>query len=734
MGDDPWTVFCEISGCSSKIRKMCSTGFLAIICPCSCLNHILVISIDIILLFFLLLIFIHKASAMHTLSRQQSLCFSTMLNSAVLLNGSLGLVYLGLGFWIMGEKLSEENTILPLNGWLVVILQGFTWFVLVLAVRSKRHQLLHTARLKLCSVLAFFIAGFLCVTSLWEAIVGGSVTVKMILDVVSFPGAILLIFCTFSGPENAGPDLDLDGAGVYTPLPGGGHKISSDANLPPFEKAGLISRLSFSWLNQLMKKGKEKTLEDKDIPQLRREDRAEMCYLTFMEQQSKQTKNQSSDRPTILSTILLWQWKQILLSGIFALIKVLTLSTGPLFLRAFILVAEGKEAFKYEGYALTGGIFLSKCLESLSERQWSFRTRLIGLQARSFLSAAVYQKQLKLSNAAKATYSPAQIVSFVTVDAHKIGEYPYWFHQIWSTILQLCLALLIIYYSVGLATVAAILVVILTVVVNSPMGKLQHKYMKMLMGTQDQRLKAFTEALTNMKILKLYAWETHFKKVIERLRKDEFQRLSSVLSQRGYSLILFWSSPIIVPAVTFWACYFLGTTFSAGNVFTFMASLRLAQEPILLIPDVVAAFIEAKISLDRIAKFLDAPELQNKHVRRMSDGKEMKTSVFIKSNRISWEDNNTTRAMLRNINLMIKPGEKVAICGEVGSGKSTLLAAILGEVPHVDGIVSTLSNSIFFLNHGLENKYSTATLCTFVMRRIITNPQGIFIFIHGFPK
>ena len=182
-------------------------------------------------------------------------------------------------------------------------------------------------------------------------------------------------------------------------------------------------------------------------------------------------------------------------------------------------------------------------------------------------------------------------------------------------------------------------------------------------------------------------------KSVERLRKEEFKWLVSVLSQKGYSLILFWSSPIVVSAITFTACYFIGTTLSASNVFTFMASLRIAQEPIRLIPDVITAFIEAKVSLDRIAKFLDAPELQNKHVRKMCDGKEVEESIFIKSNRISWEDN-STRATLRNINLVVKPGERVAICGEVGSGKSTLLAAILGEVPHINGIVSTPFNSI----------------------------------------
>ena len=644
---------------------------------------------------------------MKILPRQQSLCFSTMLNSAAFLNGSLGLVYTGLGFWILGEKLGEENTILPLHGWLVVLIQGFTWFFLGLVVRFKRHQFLHAAVIRLCSVLAFTIAGFLCVTSIWEATVGDAVSIKMLLDVTSFPGAILLMFfCTFLGPKYAGTDSDIDGASFYTPLPGeggsGGDKINSDASLPAFEEAGHISKLTFWWLNSLMKKGREKTLEDKDIPQLRREDRAEMCYLMFMEQlKNKQKKKQSSDSPSILLTIFLWQWKPILISGFFALIKVLTLSTGPLFLRAFILIAEGKETFKYEGYALTGGLFLTKCLESLSERQWFFQTSLIGLQVRSFLSAAIYQKQLKLSNSERGTYSPGQILGFVTIDAYKIGEYPYWFHQIWSTSLQLCLALLIIYYSLGLVTIATLLVVILTVVANSPLGKLQHKYQKMLMETQDKRLKAFTEALTNMKILKLYAWEIHFKNVLERLRKDEFQWLLSILSKRGYIVVLFWSSPVLVSAVTFWACYFLGTTLSASNVFTFLACLRIVQEPIRLMPDVISAFIEAKVSLDRIAKFLDAPELQNKHVRKMYDGKEHQESIFINSSEISWE-NSSTRATLRNINLVVQPGEKVAICGEVGSGKSTLLAAILGEVPYDNGLVSTTFNFIFFLIHGLE--------------------------------
>ncbi|KAK3021883.1 hypothetical protein RJ639_047387 [Escallonia herrerae] len=464
------------------------------------------------------------------------------------------------------------------------------------------------------------------------------------------------------------------------------YENSMDNDVTPFEKSGFISRMTFWWLNPLLKKGKANVIEDKDIPKLRQEDQAGMCLSFFMEQLTKQKQKSSSDGPSILSTIFVWQWKSILISGCFALIKVLALATGPLLLKAFIRVAEGKKAFEYEGYALAGGLFLAKCLESLSERQWYFRTRLIGLQVRSLLSAAVYKKQLRLSNAAKTTHSPGQIMNYATVDVYRIGEYPYWFHQIWTINLQICLALAIIYYSVGLATFAALFVIILTVLGNSPLIKLQHKYITKLMVAQDGRLKAITETLTSMKVLKLYAWETHFKNVIEGLREEELNGLSSVLSQRGYYLALYWASPIIVSAATFWACYFMGIPLNASSIFTFLATLRIVQEPIRLIPDVAAKFIEGKVSLSRIVKFLEESELQQIHIKERYPGKGIDQSIVISSTSMSW-NTNSSKPTLANIDLMVKPSEKVAICGEVGSGKSTLLAAILGEVSNINGTV-----------------------------------------------
>ncbi|KAK4843574.1 hypothetical protein QYF36_010111 [Acer negundo] len=180
------------------------------------------------------------------------------------------------------------------------------------------------------------------------------------------------------GHDHVDTDLDNNIDGYYTLLQSEG--IRSSDNVTPFAEAGFFSTMSFWWLNPLVKKGKEKILENEDIPELRSADQAQTCYSIYMEQMNKWKQKGSSDSPSMLLVILFCQRKAILVSGLFAFIKVLALSSSPLFLIAFIKVASGKESFQYEAYALTGGLFLVKCLESLSGRQWYFQTRLIGLQ------------------------------------------------------------------------------------------------------------------------------------------------------------------------------------------------------------------------------------------------------------------------------------------------------------------------------------------------------------------
>ncbi|KAG8381203.1 hypothetical protein BUALT_Bualt06G0097800 [Buddleja alternifolia] len=678
-----WTVFCGESNCSDSHQTLCGADLILLTRPSSCFNHALIISFDILLLIiFLYTIFSRKASLKSSNMAASFHNISNLQLVSAIYNGLLGLVYLSLGIWILFEKLSKApeklrkvQPFLPLHWWILFVFHGLVWLLLGLTV-SLRGYKFPKSPLRLLAILVFVFAGITFGFSLFTAIFGKEMSIKVILDVFSLAGSILLLLCTYKG-YRYGDDDEND---IYDPLLSHNKTRST---VTGFAKAGLLSKFTFWWLNPLMKSGKEKTLEDEDIPELREDDRAESCYLLYKEIFNRRKQSD----PTILKTILLCHWKEILVSGLFAVLKVITISAGPLLLKSFIKVAEGNESFEYERYILVLTLFFTKILESISQRQWYFRTRLIGLKVRSLLTAAIYQKQLRLSNAAKITHSSGEIMNYVTVDAYRIGEFPFWFHQIWTTIFQLCLAIIILFQAVGSATIASMIVIIITVLCNTPLAKLQHKFQTKLMVAQDERLKAMSEALVNMKVLKLYAWETHFRHVIENLRKIEDKWLKAVQLRRAYNSFLFWSSPVLVSAATFGACYIIGVPLSSSNVFTFVATLRLVQDPVRTIPDVIGVFIQAKVAFARIVNFLEAPELESANVRvKKSSVGDSNYSILFKSADLSW-DENPLKPTLKNISLAVKPGDKIAICGEVGSGKSTLLAAILGEVPIIHGTV-----------------------------------------------
>ncbi|CAK7356836.1 unnamed protein product [Dovyalis caffra] len=221
--------------------------------------------------------------------------------------------------------------------------------------------------------------------------------------------------------------------------------------------------------------------------------------------------------------------KEMIFVGICAFLRTLAVLASPLLLYAFVQYTNDEHKHRSKGLILVGCLAGIKFMESLSQRQWYFNSR------RSAIMVAIYRKQLQLSSLGRRRHSTGEIMSYIAVDAYRMGDTLWWFHMAWSLVLQLFLAIGILFKVVSLGALPA----------------------------QDARLRATMEILNNVKIIKLQSWEDEFREVIDSLR---VVFIGCVLTR---------SAPL-----------------NAATIFTVLVTLRGMSEPMRWIPEALYNCIE----------------------------------------------------------------------------------------------------------------------------------------------
>ncbi|KAI5605005.1 hypothetical protein BDE02_01G322600 [Populus trichocarpa] len=455
-------------------------------------------------------------------------------------------------------------------------------------------------------------------------------------------------------------------------------------SLTPYANAGLFSILTFSWMGSLIAFGNKKTLDLEDVPQLHSVDSVVGAFSVF--KNKLESDSGAASRVTafkLLKALLLSAWKEILLTALLAIIYTSASYVGPYLIDSFVQCLDGRGEYKNQGYILASTFFVAKVVECLSQRHWFFRLQQIGIRLRAVATTMIYNKALTLSSQSKQGQTSGEIINIMTVDAERISDFSWYMHDPWLVILQVGLALLILYKNLGLATVSTFVATIVVMLLNYPLGRLQEHFQDKLMESKDKRMKATTEILRNMRILKLQGWEMKFLSKILDLRQVETGWLKKYVYNSAMISFVFWGAPSLVAVATFGTCMLIGTPLESGKILSALATFRILQEPIYNLPDTVSMIVQTKVSLDRIASFISLDDLKNDVLEKLPIGSS-DTAVEIVDGNFSW-DVSSPSATLKNIDFQVFHGMRVAVCGTVGSGKSSLLSCILGEVPQISG-------------------------------------------------
>ncbi|XP_003380775.1 putative ABC transporter, ATP-binding protein [Trichinella spiralis] len=187
--------------------------------------------------------------------------------------------------------------------------------------------------------------------------------------------------------------------------------------------------------------------------------------------------------------------------------------------------------------------------------------------------------------------------------------------------------------------------------------------------------------------VKFGAFEADFEKRVELMRREELKYLKRRKYLDAVSVYIWAATSLLMSTLTFLTYVLLGGHLTASKVFTSLSLLNVLIAPLINLPWILSAAIEACVSKNRLSAFLNLNSLLDNSVSPDAS-LNLSSSVALKLDNVtsSWQGE-TESPTLRNINLTVQKGELIGICGSVGSGKSSLFYTILQELHLCEGSV-----------------------------------------------
>ncbi|XP_011138357.1 multidrug resistance-associated protein 7 isoform X2 [Harpegnathos saltator] len=389
---------------------------------------------------------------------------------------------------------------------------------------------------------------------------------------------------------------------------------------------------------------------------------------------------------------------------------------GPILLSKLIGFIEDKNEPISHGYLYASLIIISAIIGAFCNTHFTFWMSVVGLKIRSAVITLVYRKTLHSSNIdLNHNFNFGEIVNFMSTDSDRLVNSCPSFHTLWSIPLQLFVTLYLLHQQIGASFLAGVAFSIVLIPINKIIANKIGKLSTKLMEYKDQRVRLVGETLRGITTIKVNVWEEHFLRSIFKLRESEIKYLRG----RKYLdalCVYFWATtPVIIAILTFATYVLFGNKLDAKIVFTSMALLNMLIGPLNAFPWVLNGLTEAWVSLKRIQRMLDLPDmdtsvyytditpdvdllLQNvtfiinnprnnnivtdaspKIAAMPSSSAENKKSVTFESDDVF---------ALHNINMSVQKGQLIGIMGKIGSGKTLLLDGILAEITKTTGVIA----------------------------------------------
>ncbi|KAG6458672.1 hypothetical protein O3G_MSEX010994 [Manduca sexta] len=484
----------------------------------------------------------------------------------------------------------------------------------------------------------------------------------------------------------------------------------------PQENANIFSKIFLAWSFKLFGKGYKHGISLEDLFQPRSKDHSKQLGDRLEEAWERECINaqENGSRPSLSKAIVRTFWLEYMMCGL--IVGVLYIVLWPLIpftLSLFIEYFSGEKTPETYKKAHIYNFLLNflSIGTSLMVNHLNLSQGRIGMRVRIACCSLLYRKVLKLNRTGLNKTETGQVINLMSNDVSRFDLVALFLNYLWVMPIVVPVVSYLVWQHVQWAIFAALGVIFLqTVLVQAYLSNLQGVLRGKIAKRTDERVKVMSELISGVQVIKMYAWEKPFEKLVDKLRKLEVNFIMRTSMIKGFStaLMVFTERFILFSCIV--AYVVMGGEIRASIAFSLVQYFNLLQLACnIFFPMALSYLAETNVSMRRIEDFLLLDELESIKEKEVYKNAKLNSNLVLNGDMLkekqvekdrptptglvlagvtaSWQNDPIVHT-LRNITLTAHPGEFIGVAGLVGSGKSSLLQLILGELQPSQGTIS----------------------------------------------
>lgn len=502
---------------------------------------------------------------------------------------------------------------------------------------------------------------------------------------------------------------------------------------PPQDQfASLFGLATYSWLDSLIWKGYKAPLEITDVWNLR-----PAYHAAAVLKHWRTAKRVHS----LALSLLLYFDRPLLLQGAWTVLSS-CLVFAPTWLLKLVLeyVQDPNGHSRYAAWLYVGLLFCSTAVEAIANGQGLWIGRKLSVKLRAIIVGELYAKALRRKAGASAVtkaektshdtlnYDAVQakqdsgddkkeentdddeatigkILNLMAIDSYKVSEICAYLHFLWASVpVQLIVSITLLYKILGFSSFAGVVLMALIFPLNMLVARQFIIVQAKVLAATDGRIHSTNEALTNIRIIKYFAWEARFEDIVDEKRRAELKELRKRYILWSFAATIWYGTPILITFTSFFLYTVVeGRQLVPSIAFPALSMFQLLRVPLDRLADMVARVQESKVSIDRVERFL-AEEETEKYQQLKPEEVGGEPRIALDNATLSWhspgaktnvdseeqaaaEAASSESFRLIDISVDFHIGALNVIAGPTGAGKSSLLMALLGEMKLLSGSV-----------------------------------------------